>query len=133
MKIAVASLGNTLESTVSPGFGRAPFFVFVDVENGEIKGWETIENPGYMAPRGAGIAAANAVVGRGAKAVVAGNFGPNAYTLLSQAGLAIYASPPIPVKEAAVKAEKGELPTGPVGPPGRWKGWRRRGWRGPNW
>jgi len=126
MKVAVASLGNNLEALVSPVFGRAPFFVFVEVENGEIKSFESLANPGVQAVRGAGILAAQSVVNKGAEAVVGGSFGPNAYTLLAQCGIKIYSAFGIKVGEAAIKAEKGEL--GPGIRRGRWGFGGRRRW-----
>ena len=44
MKVAVTSIGNSLESGISPVFGRCPYFIIVDMENGEIKDDLTTEN-----------------------------------------------------------------------------------------
>ncbi|MDV3103513.1 NifB/NifX family molybdenum-iron cluster-binding protein [Thermococcus waiotapuensis] len=46
MRIAIpAEDGGGLESNVSGHFGRAKYFVFVDVEDKEIKGYEVVEVP----------------------------------------------------------------------------------------
>ena len=46
MKIAVtAENNNGLESTVAQHFGHAPFFIFVDVENGEVTATNGVANP----------------------------------------------------------------------------------------
>ena len=46
MKIAVPSTGpEGLESEISMHFGRAPYYTFVEIENGEIKNVETIAVP----------------------------------------------------------------------------------------
>jgi len=46
MKIAVtAENNNGLESLVAQHFGHAPFFIFVDVENGEVTGTNGVANP----------------------------------------------------------------------------------------
>ncbi|AGB04325.1 hypothetical protein AciM339_0437 [Aciduliprofundum sp. MAR08-339] len=46
MKIAVPSTGpDGLESEISMHFGRAPYYTFVKIENGEIKNVETIAVP----------------------------------------------------------------------------------------
>jgi predicted Fe-Mo cluster-binding NifX family protein len=46
MKIAVtAENNNGLESTVAQHFGHAPFFLLVDVENGEITATQSVVNP----------------------------------------------------------------------------------------
>ena len=46
MKIAItAENNNGLESTVAQHFGHAPFFIFVDVENGEVTTTNGMANP----------------------------------------------------------------------------------------
>ena len=46
MKIAVtAETNNGLESTVAQHFGHAPYFMLVDVENGEVTATQGIANP----------------------------------------------------------------------------------------
>jgi predicted Fe-Mo cluster-binding NifX family protein len=46
MKIAVtAENNNGLESIIAQHFGHAPFFIMVDVENGEVTATEGIANP----------------------------------------------------------------------------------------
>lgn len=46
MRIAVTSESNTgLDSPTSHHFGRCPYYVFVDVEENEIKGVHTTPNP----------------------------------------------------------------------------------------
>lgn len=46
MKIAVtAENNNGLESTVAQHFGHAPFFIMVDVENGDVTATQGVANP----------------------------------------------------------------------------------------
>jgi len=46
MKIAVtAETNNGLESLVAQHFGHAPYFIMVDVENGEVTATEGVANP----------------------------------------------------------------------------------------
>ena len=46
MKIAVTSESNNgLESTVAQHFGHAPYFMLVDVENGELIATKSVTNP----------------------------------------------------------------------------------------
>jgi len=112
MRVAIASLGPDLNSLVSPSFGQAPYIIIVEVENGEIKNYEVYQNPGLITGKGKGVALAQFILSKNVDAVVAGQFGGNAYAILSQSGVKLFSSPPITVKEAAVKAEKGELPLG---------------------
>ena len=47
-RIAIsAGEGNGLDSVVSPHFGRCPYFVLVDFEEGEVKTAHTVPNPYY--------------------------------------------------------------------------------------
>jgi len=110
MKLAVSATGKDLEATIDPRFGRCPYFIIVETEGNEIKNHETVENTSVQAMRGAGVAAAQLVVNKGAQAVISGNIGPNAFNVLSQTGIKIFTCPfGISVKEAVQKYLKGEL------------------------
>ncbi|MGQ9524117.1 MAG: NifB/NifX family molybdenum-iron cluster-binding protein [Armatimonadota bacterium] len=86
MKIAVASSGNTLDSPVDVRFGRCPWFVVVDSDTME---FTAVPNPAAGATGGAGIQAAQLILSQGAQALVAGNIGPNAFQVLSAAGMRV--------------------------------------------
>lgn len=88
MKIAVATTQGGLEDVVSPVFGRCPTFTLVDVENGKVVSHEVVQNPYLSAMGGAGIQAAQLVISKGAQAILAGAFGPNATNVFSQGGCA---------------------------------------------
>lgn len=46
MKIAVTAESNTgLDSLVAQHFGHAPYFMLVDVENGEVQAVQSVSNP----------------------------------------------------------------------------------------
>ncbi len=85
MKIAVSATDNSLEATVDPRFGRCPYFIIVDTNNLEYEGIDNTNAPAG----GAGIAAARLVANKGVKAVLTGNCGPNAYQVLSPAGIQV--------------------------------------------
>jgi len=134
IRIAVSASGPGLDAPVDFRFGRCPYFVIVDVENGVIKSFEVIQNPAMSAFSGAGIQAAQLVANKGVNVVITGNMGPNAYGVLSSAGIQIVtATPGITVREAVQKYLNGELKplTGP-GPGGfgrgrgMGRGWGRR-------
>jgi len=86
MKIAVSASAPGLDAEVDPRFGRCPYFVIVDPET---KQFEAMENSAIMASGGAGISSAQAIAGKGISAVLTGNCGPNAYRVLSAAGISI--------------------------------------------
>ena len=83
MKIAVTSQGKDLNSQVDPRFGRAAYVIIVDSDTNDFKVIDNGENVNAM--KGAGIQAASNVVNSGAKVLLTGFCGPNAYKAL-QAG-----------------------------------------------
>ena len=109
MRICIATNQGGLEDQVSPVFGRCPTFTFVDVEDKEIKNVEVIPNEFAGAMGGAGIQAAQLVANKGANVVIAGNYGPNAYPILNQAGISVVSAQGN-VKEVVMKHVNGELP-----------------------
>ena len=125
MLLAVSSTSNSLDSPICPSFGRCPYFIFAEVENGEIKKWEGVENVYVNAFRGAGIATAQLVASKKPEAVITGNMGPNSYAALSSVGIKVYVSPMVSVREAIKLFLDGKLQE-MIRPAGRWR-WRR-GW-----
>ncbi len=88
MKIAITSYGEDLGSKMDKSFGRAKWFVLVDSEAGNCEAHSNKQN--IDAAQGAGIQAAQNVANLGAEAVLTGNVGPNAFRVLSAAGIRIF-------------------------------------------
>jgi len=86
MRIAISATGPTLEAEVDPRFGRCQYFIIADPETKE---FEAVENSSAMASGGAGISAGQAIASKGVAAVLTGNCGPNAYQVLSAAGIQV--------------------------------------------
>jgi predicted Fe-Mo cluster-binding NifX family protein len=86
MRIAISATGPTLEAEVDPRFGRCQYFIIADPETKE---FEAVENSSAMASGGAGISAGQAIAAKGVAAVLTGNCGPNAYQVLSAAGIQV--------------------------------------------
>jgi len=84
MKIAITSTGDNLDSQMDPRFGRCQYFVIVDPDTMD---FEAMQNESAMASGGAGIQAAQTIVNVGINAVISGNVGPNAFEVLSAAGI----------------------------------------------
>jgi predicted Fe-Mo cluster-binding NifX family protein len=106
MKICITSEGKTLESKVDPRFGRCQNFIFFDTDSGK---FEAQENANAQFQGGAGIQSAQLVNSKGAKAVLTGNVGPNAFETLNKAGIQIYAGVSGTVKEAVEAYKSGKL------------------------
>jgi predicted Fe-Mo cluster-binding NifX family protein len=108
MKIAVTAKGETLDSKMDPRFGRADFFLIVDPDTFE---FEAVNNAAGTASGGAGIVAAQAVVEKGVGAVITGNVGPNALSVLQAAKLKLYKGKDVSVRENIELYQKEALET----------------------
>ena len=106
MRIAVSSGSGSLDAAVDPRFGRCPYFVIVDTQTMQS---EVVPNESGNMAHGAGIQAAQTVVGQGVQVVLTGNVGPNAYQALSAAGIKIVTGVTGTVREAIMRHKKGEL------------------------
>jgi predicted Fe-Mo cluster-binding NifX family protein len=106
MRVAVASTGDGLDAALDPRFGRCAYFVVVDTDTLE---FEALPNAAAMQGSGAGIAAAQIVGNSGAEAVIAGNYGPNAFQALSAGGIRLFSSSQSTVREAAEALKAGQL------------------------
>ncbi len=106
MIIALSSTGTSLESNVDSRFGRCPFFIFYNTEDDT---FDHVSNEARGAMGGAGIQTGQMVASRGAKAVITGNVGPNAFKVLSAAGIKVYSGISGRVDEAVQKFKAGQL------------------------
>lgn len=106
MKVCVSSVGSTLDSSLERRFGRAPFFIIAETETENL---EVVENEAVRFSGGAGISAAQTVVNKGISAVVTGNVGPKAMSVLQAAGISMFRGSPGSVKENLEQFKKGLL------------------------
>lgn len=118
IKIAISSTGNDLESGVDSRFGRCPYFLIVEIEDGKIKEFKAIENTAAEQAGGAGITSAQIVANEEVKAVITTNVGPRAMGVFQQLEIEIYQGEG-KIKEVIEKfldekLEKIENATGPM-------------------
>ncbi|MBU4532357.1 MAG: NifB/NifX family molybdenum-iron cluster-binding protein [Eubacteriales bacterium] len=106
MKLAISAAGKDRESRLDSRFGRCAYFVVCDTETGEV---QAVPNEAGEAGGGAGIKAAQIVVGTGAGALVTGNIGPNALEVLQRAGLKSYVAEGGKVEEIVEAFNSGRL------------------------
>ena len=106
MKIAISATGPTLDAEVDPRFGRCQHFIIADPETMQ---FEVLDNSSAMAAGGAGISAAQMIAGQGVKSVLTGNCGPNAYGVLSAAGIQVITGVSGTVKDAVQKYKEGKF------------------------
>jgi len=108
MKVLITAEGKDLDAAVDPRFGRAAYFLVVDVEKTEIL--QVVDNgAGRAAAQGAGVQAAQTAAGLGVNGLLTGHCGPKAFSALQAAGVKIYTGATGTVREAVDQFRKGEL------------------------
>jgi predicted Fe-Mo cluster-binding NifX family protein len=86
MRIAISSTENRgLDSQVSPHFGRCPYFVLVDVADGEIGAVETVTNPHYSHHQPGQVPAF--IHDQGVDVMLTGGMGGRAFGFFEQRGI----------------------------------------------
>ena len=106
MRVVVSANGYDLDAESSPVFGRCAVYVFVDIET---LAFEAVDNPAANAGGGAGIQAAQLVIEKGAKAILSGNVGPNAYQVFEAANVPVYIITDGTVRDAVEAYKEGSL------------------------
>ena len=106
MKIAVSATQPSVDADIDPRFGRCQYFLIIDPDTMQ---FEAIENAGGMASGGAGIATAQMIAGKGVEAVITGNCGPNAYQVLSTAGIKVVTGVSGKAQDAVESYKSGKL------------------------
>lgn len=91
MKIAIPVDDKSLESSVCPSFGRAPYFLFY---NSVTKENYFLDNSAVASQGGAGIRVAQVIADHGVKVLLMPRCGENAEKVLSNAEVLIYKSIP---------------------------------------
>jgi predicted Fe-Mo cluster-binding NifX family protein len=85
LRIAVPTKTHAgLEDIVSEVFGKAKTFTIVDIEDGEVKNVQVIDNPAAAYEYGSGPVAVKTLIDLKVKWVTATEFGPGASSLLEQ-------------------------------------------------
>lgn len=107
MKIVVSSSANNLEAPLDPRFGRCPYLLIIDTDTMQ---FEAVANAAAEAGGGAGIQTAQVIADKGAKAVITGNVGPNAFKALSAVGVEIITGAAGSVREVVEKFKLGGYP-----------------------
>ena len=106
MKICITAVSGDLDAQIDPRFGRCQYFLIVDSET---MTFETVPNIASSAASGAGIQGAQVIASKGAKVLITGNVGPNAFQALSAAGIKVVTGAFGNIKEAIKQYERWEL------------------------
>ena len=113
MKICITSTGKEIDAKVDPRFGRAPYFLIIDTDTGDL---EVLDNSAAAESQGAGIVAAQLVSDKGVDGVLTGRVGPNALKAFQASGIILHegVSSQETVKEALTRFENGEYSDRPT-------------------
>lgn len=107
MRIAITSKGKDMDAEVDPRFGRARYLIVFDTGSGAFSTLDNLE--GLNAAQGAGVQAGQAVANSGAEALITGNCGPKAFSVLRSAGVKVYIGASGTVRQAIKAHDAGEL------------------------
>ena len=106
MKIAITADGKEISSKIDLRFGRAKWLIVVDTETTEVN---TQKNAVDLSASIFGIQTAQNVVELDVEAVITGNIGPNAFTVLSTSGIRIFLCQGGTAEEALALLKAGKL------------------------
>jgi predicted Fe-Mo cluster-binding NifX family protein len=107
MKIAVTSMGQDLDASVDPRFGRAAYILIVDAESLDYEVLDNAEN--VNAFKGAGIQAATMISDKKADVLLTGFCGPNAFKALDAAQVKVAGDVSGTVREAVAAFVGGKV------------------------
>ncbi len=106
MIIVIPVEEKTTDGMICPSFGRTPYYLLFDSNNNTVR---YIENNAAQASGGAGIKAAQLLVDSKVEAVITPRCGENAAEVLKDAGIEIYQTNGVSVKENMTLASNGDL------------------------
>jgi predicted Fe-Mo cluster-binding NifX family protein len=86
MIIAIPSISNVLPASVSPQFGRSPYFYIYDLTSEDGK---FIPNSALHSPGGAGVRAADQIVNLNVDVLIAPNIGEKAMSVFRRTSIKI--------------------------------------------
>jgi len=107
VKIAFTTSGSDINAPLDSRFGRSAKFLVYDLDS---ETFEVVDNQKNVnAAHGAGIQAGETISRLGVEAIVTGHCGPNAFRVLSAAGIKIYNTSAPTVAEALSQYRAGKL------------------------
>ncbi|MCK9525256.1 MAG: NifB/NifX family molybdenum-iron cluster-binding protein [Limnochordia bacterium] len=107
MKIAIPVDEKDLRTNVCASFGRAAYFLIYETET---KTSVFIDNSSLASPGGAGIKAAQTLIDNQVSALLTPRCGENAAKTLESAGIKIFKTTSVSVRENLADSRDGKLP-----------------------
>jgi len=103
MKIAVPSVGSTLDAKVANRFNTAKYLLIIDIDNDD---YEAVPNPFTASQHGAGVQAIVLAVSRGAKAFLTGYTSPAVVNQVKSSGIEVLTGMTGTVRDAIEQYKK---------------------------
>jgi cation diffusion facilitator family transporter len=104
LRIAIPILEDRgMDSPVTPHFGEAPYFLFIDIERGSVHKWFTRHNPALELERKRGVTISELIIGEEATTLLTAELGEGPYHILRDSFVEIYDLPQRATAEEAVK------------------------------
>ena len=120
MRIAITAQGRELSSEIDTRFGRAQWLIVVDTETSETNAKRNLVDTNASI---LGVQTAQNIAELGAEAVITGNIGPNAFTVLNTSGIRIFLSQSRTVEKTLVLFKEGKIKEAKLANvPTRWSG-----------
>ena len=110
MKIAISATGPSLDDEIDPRFGRCQYLIIADPDTMQ---FESMQNQNSVAGGGAGISTAQMIANSEVQVVLTGNCGPNAYEVLSAAGIQVTTGVSGKISDAIQAYKSGQLQATP--------------------
>ena len=96
MKVVVSAEGVNKDSKLDKRFGRAKNFILFDSDKNS---YELIDNTAKQGAHGAGPKAAQLVIENKADALITGNLGPKAYTVIDETNIETFRGKEVSVEK----------------------------------
>ena len=107
MRVAVSSLGPSLDDRVDERFGRAAYLLIVDDDTLAVQSVDNSVNRDAM--QGSGLGAAEIVSEHGATVVITGHLGPKAFSALQRCGIDGFGGTGMTARDAIARRRSGQL------------------------
>jgi predicted Fe-Mo cluster-binding NifX family protein len=106
MTVAISAVNPSLDASIDPRFGRCQYFLLIEPDT---MNFTTELNMSKGAVSGAGISAAQNLANKGVRTIITGRVGPNAFDVLSSAGIEILIGAQGTVRETLEKYMNGQM------------------------
>mgnify|MGYP000492273115 CR=1 FL=1 len=118
MRIAIPSDGDNLDSFIFEHFGRAPFYIIVDIEKDRIVSYKAIRNPSYERHMPGEIP--SLLANNNVDILIVRGIGPRAIIFFNQYGIKVIRGAEGRIREIIEKFLRNELEDIPYRPERKW-------------